>query len=79
MLGIGGHHRGHHGRTDEWLTPPSIIKALGPFDLDPCSPITPPWVIATNTYTVRDDGLAKRWAGRIFLNPPYGPLTGKWL
>jgi len=25
-------------RTDEWLTPPKIIKSLGEFDLDPCSP-----------------------------------------
>ena len=24
--------------NDEWLTPPYIIKELGEFDLDPCSP-----------------------------------------
>lgn len=24
--------------NDEWLTPPEIVEALGPFDLDPCSP-----------------------------------------
>ena len=28
---------------DEWLTPPEIIKSLGEFDLDPCSPINRPW------------------------------------
>ena len=32
-LGIGGHQR-TRGRTDEWLTPPAIVRALGPFDLD---------------------------------------------
>jgi hypothetical protein len=37
--GIGGHHRPYRGQTDEWLTPPEIIAALGQFDLDPCSPI----------------------------------------
>ena len=44
--GIGGHHRGHRGRTDEWLTTPYIIAALGHFDLDPCSPIHRPWSTA---------------------------------
>lgn len=30
-----------------WLTPPHIIEALGPFDLDPCCPPTMPWRTAT--------------------------------
>lgn len=32
-----------------WLTPPEIINALGPFDLDPCCPPPPtmPWRTAT--------------------------------
>ena len=77
--GIGSHHRGHHGRTDEWLTPPEIIEALGPFDLDPCSPLNRPWTTATKHFTVQDDGLSKDWSGRVWLNPPYGPETGKWL
>lgn len=28
--------------SDEWYTPKWVIDELGPFDLDPCSPITPP-------------------------------------
>ena len=79
MTGIGGHQRAYEGATDEWLTPPSIIEALGPFDLDPCSPINRPWPTAAKHYTVEDNGLLMRWNGRIFLNPPYGPETGKWL
>lgn len=43
---------------DEWLTPPGIIEALGPFDLDPCSPDDPPWVIARKWYTREQDGLS---------------------
>lgn len=32
------HERNFKTGTNEWLTPLPIIKALGPFDLDPCSP-----------------------------------------
>ena len=77
--GIGGHHRPYRGRTDEWLTPPEIVAALGQFDLDPCSPINRPWPTASEHFTVEHDGLARRWQRRVFLNPPYGPETGKWL
>jgi hypothetical protein len=80
-LGIGGHHRGYQGRTDEWLTPPDIIRALGPFDLDPAAPVDRPWDTAAAHFTVEDDGLAQTWpaGSRIWLNPPYGPETGQWL
>jgi len=76
--GIGGHHR-TQGRTDEWLTPPIILKALGEFDLDPCSPISRPWDTAKRHYTIEDDGLAQEWSGRVFLNSPYGPEMEKWI
>lgn len=77
--GIGGHQRAYEGRTDEWLTPPELIPALGIFDLDPCSPINRPWSTANKHYTIEDNGLIQPWDGRVFLNPPYGPETGKWL
>jgi hypothetical protein len=77
--GIGGHHRGYRGATDEWLTPPRILRALGAFDLDPCAPLTRPWATAARHYTIRDNGLLLPWSGRVWLNPPYGPQTGKWL
>jgi hypothetical protein len=64
---------------DEWLTPPEIIKALGPFDLDPCSPENRPWPTARRHLTVEDDGLTHNWVGRVWLNPPYGEETGVWL
>jgi hypothetical protein len=79
VKGIGGHQRAFRGRTDEWLTPPEIIEALGPFDLDPCSPRVRPWPTATTHYTIEDDGLAQPWSGSVWLNPPYGPQSGKWL
>lgn len=64
---------------DEWLTPPKIISELGPFDLDPCSPINRPWNTADHHYTVEDDGLNKEWFGLVWCNPPYGRETSKWL
>jgi len=64
---------------DEWLTPPSIIEALGSFDLDPCAPVKRPWDTAKRHLTMEDDGLNHPWSGRVWLNPPYGKETGKWL
>lgn len=71
-----------HGKKagkDEWLTPPSIIAALGPFDLDPCAPIDRPWDTARRHYTIEDDGLLQRWDGFVWCNPPYGKRLGEWL
>lgn len=75
---IGGHQSANM-RTDEWLTPPEIIKALGTFDLDPCSPINRPWDTATVHYTILDNGLKKVWNGRVWMNPPYGSECEKWM
>lgn len=63
----------------EWLTPPEMIAALGEFDLDPCTPEVMPWSTAKQRYTRRDDGLARPWFGRIWLNPPFGPHAPAWL
>lgn len=75
---MGGHHSARAG-TAEWLTPPGILAALGPFDLDPCAPIARPWPMATTHYTVEHDGLSKPWHGRVWCNPPYGAETAQWL
>ena len=64
---------------DEWLTPQSVLYPLGQFDLDPCAPIKRPWPTATKHYTILDNGLIQDWNGRVWLNPPYGPETSKWL
>ena len=65
--------------NDEWLTPPEIIRLLGPFDLDPCAPVIRPWPTAKTHYTKEDDGLKLPWLGRVWLNPPYGRQTFLWL
>lgn len=63
---------------DVWLTPPAILKPLGIFDLDPCAAIGQPWATAKKHFTIEDDGLEKKWFGRVWLNPPYSN-TGTWM
>lgn len=77
---LSSHQRPHHGATDEWLTPPYIIQALGPFDLDPCAAPEPrPWPTADRHITLPDDGLAAPWGGFVWCNPPFGPKARRWL
>ena len=59
--------------TDSWYTPPHIVESLGRFDLDPCTMSVAPFRHAgTNFYYDRgEDGLARDWHGRVWLNPPY--------
>lgn len=88
--GINGPHGQHDGRTDDWLTPLPILHALGIFDLDPCAAPSPrPWPTAKVMWTKKDDGFSKSWTSvsgphmgelcRVWLNPPYGVETGKWV
>lgn len=82
-LGMGSHQSAQMLK-DEWLTPPEIIDALGgpeSFDLDPCAPITRPWPMAKEHYTIADNGLLKPWHGRVWFNPPYGGpnIVGPWM
>lgn len=78
VLDIGFAHDRTTGKED-WLTPPSVIRACGTFDLDPCSPMPRPWDTAKTHYTLADNGLTKPWFGRVWLNPPYGNQTDKWM
>jgi hypothetical protein len=79
MSGAMGSHQSAAMLSDIWLTPPAIVEALGPFDLDPCSPIGRPWDTAAKHYTIDDDGLAQQWDGYTWVNPPYGKEAATWL
>lgn len=66
--------------THVWLTPLDILRPLGEFDLDPCAAPEPrPWMTARNHITLPQDGLTAPWAGRVWLNPPFGRHTQHWL
>lgn len=65
--------------TVEWLTPPELVRKIGTFDLDPCTPINSPFKHATVNFSILDDGLSKEWFGRVYLNPPYGKGMELWI
>lgn len=67
----------HKGKTNTWLTPLSLIRTLGEFDLDPCG--FPGHETAKRLICLPEDGLSTEWTGRVWLNPPYGKNTGLWL
>jgi hypothetical protein len=76
---ISKNRESHSQDTDVWLTPPHILRPLGEFDLDPCSPIERPWPTAKTHFTKLDNGLMQPWHGRVWLNPPYGNELFKWV
>ena len=77
-MSLSAHQSARMG-NDEWLTPPEIVRALGAFDLDPCAPVVRPWETAAKHFDVTHDGLAQRWDGRVWCNPPFGREAIKWL
>jgi len=68
-----------NNQRDHWLTPPKLIEACGPFDLDPCAYNTQPWPTAEKHYALpKENGLLLPWSGCVWCNPPYGPEIAKW-
>ena len=70
--------------SNEWYTPPEYVEAarrvLDEIDLDPASCEEANAVVkARKYYTAQDDGLQHDWPGRVWLNPPYGGLTAKFI
>ena len=63
--------------NNEWYTPTKFIEAardvLGSIDLDPASSHKANETVrAKRYYTISDNGLAKEWHGKVWMNPPYG-------
>ena len=74
----------HSTATPEHYTPIEIIDAArvtmgGDIDLDPASTATvnAKRVDARNFFTKAEDGLAREWHGRVWLNPPGGRIGNR--
>lgn len=80
VKGIGGHTKPNKGTDMIWLTPPSILRQLGVFNLDPCAAPSPrPWPTAARHIEPPANGLEADWEGRVWLNPPYDEQIDQWL
>lgn len=70
--------------SNEHYTPAKYIEAarlvLGEIDLDPASCKKANKIVkAKEFFDEKKDGLTKEWGGRIWMNPPYGDLVGKFV
>jgi len=68
-------------KSNEWETPRTLFGELNKefhFTLDPCA--TNQNAKCVKFYTLQNDGLKHSWANEVvFMNPPYGGHTGKWI
>lgn len=67
-------------QTVEWATPQLLFDDLDAefgFEADVCA--TPENAKCPKFFTKADDGLAERWSGVCWMNPPYGRQIGHWV
>lgn len=61
--------------SDRWFTPPDLLSEIQTFlggdYYDPCP--------AREAGERIDSGLWQTWRGRVFVNPPYGRVIGRWI
>jgi hypothetical protein len=76
-----GSHQRTIGKSQDHITPPWLINALGgagSFDLDPAGADPRPWDCAKVTWTI--GGLERDWFGFVYLNPPFDVrIVGDWI
>lgn len=65
--------------SDDFLTPPEVVQAMGEFDLDPCASSRQATPLARRQYRFpEDNGLMLPWEGSVFVNPPFSELQA-WI
>ena len=66
--------------TDLWATPQDFFNnydTLFGFEIDVCA--SPENAKCDRYFTKETDGLAQRWSGVCWMNPPYSRAIGKWM
>lgn len=66
--------------SNEWGTPLDLFAALNQefrFGVDVCA--TPELAKCERYFTPEQDGLAQKWTGNCWMNPPYGDQIGRWI
>lgn len=81
---LANHQLIQQSNSNEWYTPLLYLEAaratMGGIDIDPASnEMANDTVRATTFYTADNSGLDHPWPGRVWLNPPYGGLSGKFV
>ena len=77
-------HVSQNSGDNEWFTPAEYIeparKVLGVIDLDPASSKEANKVVKAKRFFDKDDnGLSRKWSGRVWMNPPYAqPLVDQF-
>lgn len=66
--------------TDLWATPQDYFDSVAKefqFTVDVCA--LPENAKCKRYFSPEDDGLAQKWGGVCWMNPPYGRVIGKWV
>lgn len=70
----------YSSETDRWATPQALFNLLNrefSFVTDVCASLGN--AKCSEFYTAETDGLAQRWVGTCWMNPPYGDEIGAWI
>ena len=79
---VSSHQLINSSKSNEYYTPLEFLESarevMGGVDLDPASCAEANENVRAETYyTIDEDGFSKPWAGRVWMNPPYGKDEGE--